>query len=175
MCLSCDGVQLLKAMLLVFLFFVLSSLGVSPVSVHFAGQPVFWAEAVLKLLRSLRHPPSATQAVCGGWGNAWKGIISLQVSPGLWFLPDSLVSPTCLCSLVVSQRVDYISLSMVLLLPKISSLKAYSLYHLPKTKFTTSGQKNFDAGTWGQRNPLGKNSKSSLCFFFSFLFFSTMQ
>lgn len=51
---------------------------------------------------------------------------------------------------------------------KISSLNFYLLYHLPKTKFTTSGQQKFTVGTWEQRNTLGKKPKSSL-------FFLTMQ
>ena len=49
-----------------FLFAMLSSLEVSLMSVHFSGQQIFCAEAILKLLKPLRLQPSATQAVCGG-------------------------------------------------------------------------------------------------------------
>lgn len=66
-----------------FLVFTLSPPEVSPVSVHFAGQPMFCAEVVLKFLKPVRLPPLCHPSYVWGLRNILKGEISLQVSPGL--------------------------------------------------------------------------------------------
>lgn len=53
----------------------------------------------------IRAPPAVCHPGCVRRSRStFKGTASLQVSPGFWFLPDSLLSPTCVCSLAVSQR-----------------------------------------------------------------------
>ena len=83
--------------------------------------PCAYALSWLALSRGCSETPQVTKAsaFCHPscvWG--LRNTFKVYKSPQAFDFCQILLSPTCICSFVVSQRVDYISLSVVLLLPK---------------------------------------------------------
>lgn len=121
------------------LFFMLNSLRVSPTSVHLSGQPIVCAEAILKLLKRPRFPPLPPKLCVGVEEH-------IQRRNKFTSLPRLLIFARF--SSVFHMHIQFSSQPESelyqpfygSLASKISSLNFYLLYHLPKTKFITSGR-----------------------------------